>query len=64
MLDPGLGGVQVQAAVLDVLVDLLGGFQEGVLDVFSPEQQSVKKNNNANVRKEANGKKDEKSCDR
>lgn len=40
MLDPGLGGVQVQAAILDVLVDLLCGFEEGVLDVFTSESSA------------------------
>lgn len=35
VLDPRLCGIQVQAAVLDVLVDLLGSFQEGVLHVFT-----------------------------
>lgn len=51
MLDPRLGGVQVQAAVLDVLVDLLSRFQEGVLDVFTSKTRSI----NTNVRKEAIG---------
>lgn len=42
MLDPRLGGVQVQAAVLDVLVDLLGRLQEGVLHVFTPGGEKKK----------------------
>lgn len=40
MLDPRLGGVQVQAAILDVLVDLLSSFQEGVLDIFTSEHRA------------------------
>jgi len=34
VLHARLGGVQVQAPVLDVLVDLLGRLQEGVLHVL------------------------------
>lgn len=38
MLNPRLGSIQVQAAILDILVDLLSSFQEGVLNVFTSEQ--------------------------
>lgn len=35
VLHARLGRVQVEPAVLDVLVDLLGGVEEGVLDVLA-----------------------------
>lgn len=39
MLDPRLGSIQVQAAILDILVDLLSSFQEGVLNIFTSENR-------------------------
>lgn len=39
MLDPRLGSIQVQTAILDILVDLLSSFQEGVLNVFTSENR-------------------------
>lgn len=39
MLNPRLGSIQVQAAILDILVDLLSSFQEGVLNVFTSENR-------------------------
>ena len=40
VLDPGLGRVQVERAVLDVLVDLLGRLQEHVLDILTRLRRS------------------------
>lgn len=39
VLDTRLGGVQVQASVLNVLVDLLGCLQERVLHILTPGLQ-------------------------
>lgn len=50
MLDPRLGSVQVQAAILDVLVNLLGSFQEGVLHVLASAQAN---DQHVSIRKEA-----------
>ena len=40
VLHPGLGRVQVERAVLDVLVDLLGRLQEHVLDILARLRRS------------------------
>lgn len=39
VLDARLGRIQVQATVLDVLVDPLGRFQEGFLHVLPTEEE-------------------------
>lgn len=39
MLNPRLGSIQVQASILDILVDLLSRFQEGILNVFTSENR-------------------------
>lgn len=44
VLDAGLGRVQVQTAVLDVLVDLLGRLQKRLLYVLSSGEQNQNQN--------------------
>lgn len=40
-LDASVGGVQVQTSVLDILIDLLGRFEESVFDVTATEKKAI-----------------------
>eukprot|EP00041_Stephanoeca_diplocostata_P009606 m.149281 g.149281 ORF g.149281 m.149281 type:complete len:110 (+) comp17811_c0_seq1:367-696(+) len=51
LLDPGLSGIEIQAAILDVLIDFLGSGQKGIFNIFSRFRTRFKKNQSVLVSK-------------